>query len=342
MFWFAHTAGWLAFSMSTFLTFLPQSEFATAVLLVMKLVRGAIGFTLTLALRQVLVFFQQRHWRLPAVTGLALAAAVTIGPVWLWSYSAAVDMMLGVQVPALRGGFVRASLDFSFVLALWASLYIAAQVSQDREQARLEAMAAQQRARDAKLEALRYQLHPHFIFNALNSIRALIPESAVDARRIVTEFAELLRYTLREMPPGPIRLGDELNAARRYVAVERIRFEDSLEVEWHIDPAAEGVCIPGFTLQPLIENALRHGRAAGHAVLSIHVRAALKNRDLTIDVVNTGTLQRSDPGTGVALLNVRQRLDHYYPDRARLMLREEGGWVHAAIHITEVSTECAP
>jgi len=328
------------FSVSAFLTFLPQSEFAPALLFQMKLYRGVLGFALTLGIRHAIQALHSAG--LATQTVLALAVAGMAGPIWLWLYASGVSAIWNVTAPALRGGFIRASLDYSFVLALWSALYMAARIWQDRERAERAAMAAESRARDAELEMLRYQLNPHFVFNALNSIRALIPEAALDARRLVTEFSELLRYTLREAPLAPIRVRDEVNAARRYVAVERIRFEDALEVRWQIDPRAENHCIPGFTLQPLVENALRHGRAAGNPVVLIDVRAWVERDALTIEVANNGALRHTAPGTGVALTNLRQRLNHHFPDRATLTLTEHEGWVRATIHIATPGVPCAP
>src|SRR5688500_15784783 len=117
MFWITHTVGWLVFSVSAFLTFLPQSEFAPALLFQMKLYRGALGFALTLRIRHAIL--PLRAADLSAQTVVALLLAIMVGPVWLWSYTSGVTAMWNITAPALRGGFIRASLDYSFVLALW-------------------------------------------------------------------------------------------------------------------------------------------------------------------------------------------------------------------------------
>ncbi len=121
---------------------------------------------------------------------------------------------------------------------------------------------------------LRYQLHPHFLFNALNSLRALIGEDADKARNMVTALSGFLRYSLLPTDAQEVALREELTSIRRYLEIEQIRFEDRLLVSFEVEPAAEGCRIPGFLLHPLVENAVKYGAQSGASPLRVRIAAS--------------------------------------------------------------------
>jgi LytS/YehU family sensor histidine kinase len=187
-------------------------------------------------------------------------------------------------------------------------------------------------AQQAQLEMLRYQLNPHFLFNALNSIRASIDEDKARAKQMVTEFSEFLRYSLTSSDKANIPLGEELAAIRNYLAIEQIRFEDRLEVQFEIEAKAEDVRIPGFLIHPLVENAIKHGMN-GDAPLRLRIAARVNNGALHVEVANSGHWHKHGNGTGIGLRNVEQRLQQLFPDRSRFAIAEADGWVRATIEI---------
>ena len=160
---------------------------------------------------------------------------------------------------------------------------------EQREQA-LRAVAA---ARDAQLRMLAYQLNPHFLFNTLNSIRALINEDRQRARDMVTALSGYLRYALVERPLHVALLEEEVASVRGYLAIEQVRFEERLDARMEIDPAALRCEVPAFLLNPLVENALKHGAAGtAGAPLVLRVEARLVEPDrLRLVVENTGRVE---------------------------------------------------
>jgi LytS/YehU family sensor histidine kinase len=170
------------------------------------------------------------------------------------------------------------------------------------------------------------------LFNALNSIRASIDEDKARAKRMVTEFSEFLRYSLTSSDAANIPLREELAAIRNYLAIEQIRFEDKLDVQFDIDAKAKDVRLPGFLIHPLVENAIKHGMN-GDAPLRLRIAARVNNGTLHIEVANTGHWHASGNGMGIGLRNVEQRLQQLFPDRSRFAIAEAEGWVRATIEI---------
>lgn len=222
---------------------------------------------------------------------------------------------------------------------------------QDNEHERLRALQAQFSAQQAELAALRYQINPHFLFNALSSLRALVAEDTHRARGMISKMAEYLQYTVYpsysnthdyNLNNGLVSVAEEVQMLRHYFEIEHIRFENNLLVEYTIAPESESVRIPSFLLQPLAENALKYGMRTSTMPLCIRVSVAVKESTehrsaLVITVSNTGAVleeqqQPSNDG-GIGLQNVRERLRHAFGADAELRLYEEQGWVVAAVTI---------
>lgn len=224
---------------------------------------------------------------------------------------------------------------------------------EQREQA-LRAVAA---ARDAQLRMLAYQLNPHFLFNALNSIRALINEDRERAREMVTALSGYLRYALVERPLHVALLEEEVASVRGYLAIEQVRFEERLDARVEVEPAALRCEVPAFLLNPLVENAVKHGAAGtAGAPLVLRVEARLVEPDrLRLVVENTGrwasggtTARAADEGGdglpgGVGLANVRARLAALHPGEHRIEIEEADGRVRVVVELpARCRAEAAP
>jgi signal transduction histidine kinase len=182
----------------------------------------------------------------------------------------------------------------------------------------------------AQLRALKAQLNPHFLFNALNSVVTLIDKEPVDAQRMVVRLSDLLRGTLALSSEQEVSLKRELELAGQYLDIEQIRFQDRLAVTWEIDPHARDAAVPALALQPLIENAIVHGTSRITGCGTIVVAASVDGSALQISVRDNGygpQAAGAKPGTGIGLANLRERLERLYGDSASLSLTEsaEGG-----------------
>jgi hypothetical protein len=194
--------------------------------------------------------------------------------------------------------------------------------------ARLEASLA-----DARLHALELQLQPHFLFNTMNAISALVRNHRNDeAVSMIAGLSDLLRYTLDHAGQQHVALEDEVTVLRRYLEIQHSRFPDRMTFAIDLSPEARRAAIPTLLLQPLAENAVRHGIAPSTAPGVVEIRAFRSGGRLTIEVFNSGTLGRLS-NAGIGLRNTHERLRHLYGDEARFDLANADGGVRASVSI---------
>lgn len=190
------------------------------------------------------------------------------------------------------------------------------------EKARLSAQLA-----EARLAALRTQLDPHFLFNTLNAISALVERDPRGVRRMIARLSELLRHSLDDASAPETPLRNELDFIGRYLEIMQIRFQGALEVEIRTEPAALAALVPTLILQPLVENAIKHGVAEGGRGGRIEIDARLDGETLVLQVTDDGRGPVRPVVEGVGLRNTRSRLEALYGPAARLEVtpRPEGG-----------------
>ena len=181
---------------------------------------------------------------------------------------------------------------------------------------------ARSSAQQAQLMALRYQLNPHFLFNALNSISALIvTRRNEDAERMTDKLSSFLRNSLSADPTQLVPLEDELSLIEEYLDIEGVRFGERLDVSIACQPDAGAALVPGFLVQPLVENAIKHGVAPSRDPIHIQIDAKIEGADLCITVENDTAPKTNEikfGGSGVGLINVERRLQAVYGKRASL------------------------
>jgi LytS/YehU family sensor histidine kinase len=196
------------------------------------------------------------------------------------------------------------------------------------EARRVQAESAELHAQlaDARLNALRAQLNPHFLFNTLNAISTLVEEDPRGVRRMIARLGDLLRHTLDEGAEQEIPLARELAMLRRYLDIMEVRFQGKLEVSIESEKSLDDALVPNLVLQPLVENAFRHGLALIQNVGRVNVRAVRNDGDLVLTVSDNGRGPAWEMREGVGLTNSRARLTQLYGTRHSLTLRAgEGG-----------------
>ncbi|MDB6166052.1 MAG: ypdA, partial [Lacunisphaera sp.] len=198
--------------------------------------------------------------------------------------------------------------------------------------------------KEAELRALKSQVNPHFLFNSLNSLRALIDEDAPRAREAVTRLANMLRYSLQSGQLETVPFEDELRIVEDYLALEQIRHENRLRVRWEIaeDVSVGAVSVPPMLLQTLVENAVKYGIGTRREGGELRISAQFEGAALRLRVTNPGDLAepasasaaRAGSSTGVGLRNASERLKLLFGDRASLtLLSEPAGCVTADVLI---------
>ncbi len=186
-----------------------------------------------------------------------------------------------------------------------------------------EAQHAREAAIVAELRALRAQVNPHFLFNTLNSISSLIAADPKQADRVVQKLSDIFRYVLIASEKDMVTLSEELAFVRNYLEIERVRFEDKLRVAIQGDSQSMGVRVPSLILQPLVENAIKHGISQDPAGGELSISSQSQNGTVVITISNTGPRRHSMEsvsGLGLGLRNVVERLNKTYGKSAALKL----------------------
>lgn len=220
------------------------------------------------------------------------------------------------RIPRLAASLKRAY-PVEVIVALWKYVIIIAVISATRyyrftQDARVRTAELERQLASAQLSALRMQLHPHFLFNALNSAAMLALTDPARSHKVLVELADLFRRTLSSSSVAEVPLHSELDFLDRYLGIERIRFEDRLAVRFDVAEGTEDLLVPSLILQPLVENSIRHGLGQKREALHLIVRSRIAQDQLILEVQDDGAGLVSGrggrPAFGVGLTNVEQRL----------------------------------
>ncbi len=241
---------------------------------------------------------------------------------WMLPVFAAEALRRHVGLRAIAQG---PHLPASFAIGLWIYGLVTGVCYAVRTRGRLRDQ--ERLAAEARLAALRRQLNPHFLFNALHSLAVLVRNDAAAAQGAIEQLGELLRYTLAETDADEVPLSEEWRFTKTYLDLEQIRFGTRLSVTDEVAPETLSHLVPTFTLQILTENAVRHGIGPSAAGGVVGIRSSVRDGTLTLQVSDTGAGARDDSadrrGRGLPLL--RERLTGLYGDRASLVTRTVAG-----------------
>ncbi|NRA12445.1 MAG: histidine kinase [Crocinitomicaceae bacterium] len=214
------------------------------------------------------------------------------------------------------------------LVLFWNAIYFTYhffQKSRKQEISNLELAASN---KESELKNLRSQLNPHFLFNSLNSIRALIDIEPSKAKFSITTLSNLLRQSLVLGKENLVNLESELSIAKSYLDLEKIRFEERLNVEWEIDVELENFQIPPFSMQMMVENAIKHGISNLKDGGVVKIKAYKESNTVFLEVINSGDL-KDVVDLGVGIKNIKQRLALQYGDAASFSLNERDRYVYA-------------
>jgi LytS/YehU family sensor histidine kinase len=278
----------------------------------------------------------------PRIAVVQLISAIVSAAVWLVFGQGLASLLSGVAGMGEAESVFRAAMPILFVAALllfWLSasvsyLLIAIEESQARERA---AIALQVLARESELKALTAQVHPHFLFNSLNSISALAATDGLAARTMAVQLADFFRKSLSIRNQEMITLAEELSLIDSFLAIEQVRFGDRLRIERSIEPEALACLIPPLLLQPLAENAVTHGIATLLDGGAIRVAASKLGERLIMQIENGYDPEARSKGSGgVGVANVRDRIALIWGDSARMDVTRDAGVHRVAIEVPVV------
>jgi LytS/YehU family sensor histidine kinase len=220
--------------------------------------------------------------------------------------------------------FIVIQIFFNFLkpLAIWGLIYFFFQYSNKRLEMERENDKLERAILETEGKVLRAQMNPHFVFNALNSVRALITEDPQKAKKGINQLSKLLRSSLLTERKKTIALSEELDTITDYLALEKIRYEDRLDWSIKIDPSCQKAQIPPMLLQTLVENGIKHGISKSVKGGIIEITAEKQEERVYIRVINPGHLKTTkEPTEGLGLINSQNRLSLLYGETAQIDLQ---------------------
>lgn len=230
--------------------------------------------------------------------------------------------------------FTIALMINSSLMGAWMAIYFLFHFYEGFHKAREEQVLLREAVTRSQLEALQLQLNPHFLFNALNSIRALIPAAAAEAREGVTRLAGVLRSTLGSKPGNTVPFAKEMEVVRDYLAIEKLRFGEHLRIVEVMDPTLDQVDIPPLMILTLVENAIKHGvqRQEEAATVSIGGRVEGGTVIMSVESPASDGAKDRESSLGIGLRNVRERLQLIYGNEATAVLESpRGSFIRCAL-----------
>lgn len=297
--------------------------------LLLCLARDGSSFLLTLSLRSI----YQKYWsdNFGAMAALVMAACTSGGLLQSVFFA-----IIRNFIPESGEVFPTRWMEFSLfyertgLLYAWSFLYFGIRHAIQSVQRKCELALLE-------IQVLRAQMNPHFLFNALNTVLAEIGKPPEHLKALLRALSAYLRYSLETRNNERVLLGQEYDAVVSYLAVEKARFQEKLEIDCRIDAGARNALVPGIMIQPLVENAIKYGRRTSPRPLKVRVVVLnLDSNGVQIEVSNTGKWIELDPaGTigRIGLENTRRRLKLLYPEFHNFDIACKNGWVTVQIQI---------
>jgi LytS/YehU family sensor histidine kinase len=219
------------------------------------------------------------------------------------------------------------------IFLFWNLIYFSFKYFQSYKRSEINALRYLASSREFELSNLKSQLNPHFMFNSMNSIRALVDIEPIKAKEAITKLSSILRTTLQMNKSKEIYLSSEIELVKDYLSLEKIRYEERLVFELKVDENVNNIKIPPFIIQSQVENAIKHGVSVLPGKCYIVIEAFKLGGFLKIKVSNTGKISNKTPETGVGFINSKQRLELLYGVDGTIFITEINNLVVVDINI---------
>lgn len=333
LFWKLQIAGWLAFGATRALNSFADGE--QAIFLITVITSVVSGFIITVFLRLIYRRLRQSDFP-PSTMILSVVSCIVLSALVLSAIDTWIVMQLffiDIQLYEFVAG--RALYDL-FVLMIWTGAYFIVNyhfLLLEQKEMYLQAVA---QAHSSQLQMLRYQINPHFLFNTLNAISTLVLDNQPkEANGMLTKLSAFLRFSLVNQPEQKITVEEEVYALWLYLDIEKVRFEERLQLDFQVSDEAKSALVPSLLLQPLVENAIKYAIAPMENGGKISLNVKRDGERLKIEMCDTGPGLSDQPtehkynenSSGVGLENTKNRLKQLYPGDHTLGIenRDKGG-----------------
>jgi two-component system, LytTR family, sensor kinase len=331
-YWYCQVFGWSFYILINLVFFgLKNHSHVKDYLVYVFSLPAAIG--ITHAYRYIVLRFRVIALSIPVQLLTVIVSSIVMA-VLFFALTTGLLMVFGLVKPLLSFvGVAELIINNAVPFCLWNIIYFGSKYFQNYKKAEINSLRILAASRESELNNLKAQLNPHFMFNSMNSIRALVDEDPAKAKEAITRLAGILRNTLLMNKSKLIPLAEEMNLVRDYLEMEQVRYEERLSYEFKIEEDVYSCLIPPFIIQSQVENAIKHGISKYPGKGKIMVAAFRREGSLRISVSNTGKLNADKPLTGVGFANSIHRLELLYNKEGRIRISEAGNLVIVDIHI---------
>ncbi|MDG1693973.1 MAG: histidine kinase [Porticoccaceae bacterium] len=334
-FWLLQIIGWFGLSLISFLSLTLWYDQQGSGYIGHTLLQSALGVLVSWPLRYLFHFF----WNDILIFRISSAIAGIIGCSLIWTIlriSTFMSMTGEQDIWSDFGGWLFGSI---LIFLCWVAFYhfvkyyqllqnqhqTLLELASDTQQEQLKRLQAETIAHEAQLKMLRYQLNPHFLFNTLNAISALVKvNESSKAHEMIVQLSNFLRYSLDNDPINKVSLRQEIDAVKQYLKIERTRFGERLKLHFDVPQICESIDVPSLILQPLVENAIKFGIAPSVSGGKVSIVAIIEDSYLITKVIDTGPgmnpIKSPIKSAGIGLKNTDERLREFYNDDYELNL----------------------
>lgn len=330
-YWYCQIIGWSAYVLLNLIFSVDtHSSYKDFLIYFLSI---AIGIGITHLYRLVIIHFSILELKIPAQL-LFIAFFSVILAITFFLHTYGLLILFGIIKTDISYVFVtRKIIDYTVPFLIWNIIYFGFKYFQNYRRAEINSLRYLAASRESELSSLKAQLNPHFMFNSMNSIRALIDEDPVKAKEALTRLSQILRNTLLMNKSRLIPLSEEVNLVKDYLQLEKIRYEERLKYEINIAEEVENIQIPPFIIQSQVENAIKHGISKRPGSGKIIIESFKLAEFLKIKISNTGKISTEKPLTGVGFRNSIQRLELLYGSAGKIFISEVNDLVVVDINI---------
>ncbi len=331
LYWYCQIIGWSVYIFLN-LIFSGLSEKATTEESILLLTLLPMGIFLTHLYRNIIIRYRFLYLKIYGQAIVVVLSSSLLSLIFV-GISYGIDFVIGSKQEFKIIVFFANTMGIAGVFVMWNIFYFVYHYFQNYKRSEINNYRLMALNNETELNNLKAQLNPHFMFNSLNSIRALIDEEPPKAKKAVTQLSNILRNTLLMSKNKEITLKDELVLVKDYLDLEQIRYEERLTAIFSKDEDCEGILVPPLIIQAQVENGIKHGISRIPEGGKIEIEVYKDQQFLHIHVSNTGQLNTAKSETGFGFKNSEQRLQILYGDTAKITIHEEQMMVHVKIQI---------
>jgi hypothetical protein len=331
LYWLSQVTGWTVF-VGINLFIISSIEEITWQRILVFIFLAIDGIVFTHILRAIILKNNWLNLPLKKTIPRVLIASIITGTI-IYAFVFAASYVAGTLKPE-EFNIVRpiaGSINVSILVLLWSLIYFIFHYMENYRKKEIESLIWEAAVKDYELKTLKSQLNPHFMFNAMNSIRALIEEDPQSAKVAITKLSNILRYSLQMERMERVSLEDEVETVKNYLDLERMRFEDRLKYKLDIDRSTQKIEIPPMMIQTLIENGIKHGIAkkteGGEIQLNSKMISTNNGSKLKIEIRNSGHFSEEQlkNSSGFGVSNTKHRLNLLFGEDAHFAIKNENG-----------------